>query len=200
MHKDTSINTSLPDCQGVYMNIATVLNNMAFNMKSELKNAKSIGGTITMSEINDLFATLENQINNSLSQVTNQRIVIELGDNYENVCDKVARNTPQDNNQLNCNLNMNKKLIRLNELDLHRIVKESVKQTLNETRLQQGSLNPSDAMEMLYGEIYNMLRRKFGKDAIWEENEPYMIGVDLGNFGGSYNEGVRIKLEFATYG
>ena len=99
MHKDTSINTSLPDCQGVYMNIATVLNNMAFNMKSELKNAKSIGGTITMSEINDLFATLENQINNSLSQVTNQRIVIELGDNYENVCDKVARNTPQDNNQ-----------------------------------------------------------------------------------------------------
>ena len=52
-----------------------------------------------MSEINDLFATLENQINNSLSQVTNQRIVIELGDNYENVCDKVARNTPQDNNQ-----------------------------------------------------------------------------------------------------
>ena len=95
---------------------------------------------------------------------------------------------------------MNKKRIRLTESDLHNVIKESVKQALNETRLQQGSLNPSDAMDMFYAEIYNMLRRKFGKDAIWEEDEPYMIGINLGNFGGSYDEGVRIKLEFAAYG
>ena len=39
---------------------------------------------------------------------------------------------PQDNNQLNCNLNMNKKLIRLTESDIHRIVKESVNRVLKE--------------------------------------------------------------------
>ena len=36
------------------------------------------------------------------------------------------------NNRLNCNTNMNKKLIRLTESDLHRIVKESVNRILNE--------------------------------------------------------------------
>ena len=36
------------------------------------------------------------------------------------------------NNRLNCNTNMNKKLIRLTEQDLHRIVKESVKRVLKE--------------------------------------------------------------------
>ena len=38
----------------------------------------------------------------------------------------------KSNNQLNCNLNMNKKLIRLTESDLHRIVKESANRVLNE--------------------------------------------------------------------
>ena len=36
------------------------------------------------------------------------------------------------NNRLNCNTNMKKKLIRLTESDLHRIVKESVKKVLTE--------------------------------------------------------------------
>lgn len=51
-------------------------------MKTELNNARSIDRTITMVEIEEMFAILENQINNSLSQVTNQRIVIEL----EGIC------------------------------------------------------------------------------------------------------------------
>ena len=38
----------------------------------------------------------------------------------------------KSNNQLNCNLNMNKKLIRLTESDLHKIVKESVNKILME--------------------------------------------------------------------
>ena len=37
-----------------------------------------------------------------------------------------------NDNQLNCNANMNKKLIRITESDLRRIVRESVKRTLNE--------------------------------------------------------------------
>lgn len=39
----------------------------------------------------------------------------------------------KSNNQLNCNLNMNKKLIRLTESDLHRIVNESVKRIVKES-------------------------------------------------------------------
>lgn len=131
MHRDTSINTSLPDCQGVYMNIATIFNNMASYMKTELNNARSIDGTITMVEIEEMFAILENQINNSLSQVTNQRIVIELGGNYENISDKVAINTPRINAEdKQNNTNASKKPVRLAESDLHRIIKESVSQVL----------------------------------------------------------------------
>lgn len=37
-----------------------------------------------------------------------------------------------NNKELNCNRNMNKKLIRLTESDLHKIIKESVKRALNE--------------------------------------------------------------------
>jgi hypothetical protein len=42
----------------------------------------------------------------------------------------------KSNNQLNCNLNMNKKLIRLTESDLHRIVKESVNRVLRENKVR----------------------------------------------------------------
>lgn len=42
-------------------------------------------------------------------------------------------NNPQE---LNCNTNMNKKLIRLTESDLHRIVKESVNKIINESMYQ----------------------------------------------------------------
>ena len=47
-------------------------------------------------------------------------------------------NNPQ---QINCNTNMNKKLIRLTESDLHRIVKESVDKILKEM-----NLNPNPRM------------------------------------------------------
>lgn len=46
----------------------------------------------------------------------------------------IPHTSPQtnDNNILNCNLNMNKKVIRLTESDLHRIVKESVNKVIKE--------------------------------------------------------------------
>ena len=43
-------------------------------------------------------------------------------------------NENNNTKQINCNTNMNKKLIRLTESDLHRIVKESVQKILNEVR------------------------------------------------------------------
>lgn len=51
---------------------------------------------------------------------------------------RVSQNPPNTplNNKLNCNLYMNKKLIRLTESDLHRIVKESVKKVLNNSNKQ----------------------------------------------------------------
>ena len=49
---------------------------------------------------------------------------------------------------INCNLNMNKKLIRLTESDLHKIVKESVGKILNERTYQE-------AMEEEYNEYKN---------------------------------------------
>lgn len=51
----------------------------------------------------------------------------------ENIIHKFAYQMGDNNKQeLNCNTNMNKKLIRLTESDLHRIVKESVNRVLNE--------------------------------------------------------------------
>ena len=49
---------------------------------------------------------------------------------------RVSQNPPNTplNNKLNCNLYMNKKLIRLTESDLHRIVKESVYSLLEDTK------------------------------------------------------------------
>ena len=38
-----------------------------------------------------------------------------------------------ENKGLNCNRNMNKKLIRLTESDLHRVIKESVNKVQNES-------------------------------------------------------------------
>ena len=43
-----------------------------------------------------------------------------------------TQNNDNNQQQINCNRNMNKKLIRLTEQDLHRIVKESVNKVLNE--------------------------------------------------------------------
>ena len=73
------------DFVGVYANIALSLETIAKEIKKEIKNARSINGTITMADISPMFGVLENQINNSLSQGPNQRISIILDKNYENV-------------------------------------------------------------------------------------------------------------------
>lgn len=61
---------------------------------------------------------------------------------------RVSQNPPNTplNNKLNCNLYMNKKLIRLTESDLHRIVKESVNKILKEASID----NVFDGMPHTY--------------------------------------------------
>ena len=79
---------------------------------------------------------------------------------------------PQDNNQLNCNLNMNKKQIRLTESDLKQIVKESVNKILNELYMDgnveqidlDGSVSTNDGEN---GEIY--------ATNLWFENNTIVV-------------------------
>ena len=71
--------------------------------------------------------------------------------------------TPQEiNNQqnINCNLNMNKKLIRLTESDLHRIVKESVNRILRESN-NSGIEITSDAEDVALSS--DRIRQLFNK-------------------------------------
>ena len=68
------------------------------------------------------------------------------------------------NNRLNCNTNMNKKLIRLTESDLHRIVKRSVNKVLREgindiTPLSTHIQNNQDADLETLGNIVDDLRK-----------------------------------------
>ena len=75
------------------------------------------------------------RVENPLTQIINSIIGFLQSGVYNDTTGVAFKNTsPQtnDNNKLNCNTNMNKKLIRLTESDLHRIVKESVNRIINE--------------------------------------------------------------------
>ena len=75
------------------------------------------------------------RVENPLTQIINSIIGFLQSGVYNDTTGVAFKNTsPQtnDNNKLNCNTNMNKKLIRLTENDLHKIVKESVQNILKE--------------------------------------------------------------------
>lgn len=79
----------------------------------------SKSGKITYWDINDL-------------PINTRRYENSIGNDVLIAVYAVADELYRNNNQLNCNLNMNKKLIRLTESDLHQIVKESVNKVLRE--------------------------------------------------------------------
>ena len=81
----------------------------------------SKSGKITYWDINDL-------------PINTRRYENSIGNDVLIAVYAVADDLYRNNNQLNCNLNMNKKLIRLTESDLHQIVKESVYRILSEAR------------------------------------------------------------------
>ena len=76
----------------------------------------------------------EQLIINGIKQIQNGRYTDATNKCAEPIL-RVSQNPPSTppNNRLNCNLNMNKKLIRLTESDLHKIVKELVLNVLNES-------------------------------------------------------------------
>ena len=107
------------------------------------------GGSRSIKDINGLFSYLENTINNSLKTFIKQRISISRlkpikGERIK--ADKQFKPTNQNPNDVpfeitnlqnnNESKNMNMKLIRLTESDLHRIVKESVEQILKESNYE----------------------------------------------------------------
>lgn len=81
------------------------------------------------------------RVENPLTQIINSIIGFLQSGVYNDTTGVAFKNTsPQtnDNNKLNCNTNMNKKLIRLTEQDLHKIVKESVNRVLKESKYEDG--------------------------------------------------------------
>lgn len=64
----------------------------------------------------------------------------------------------QNNNKVNCNKDMNKKLIRLTEGDLHRIIKESVNNVLTE--------NNYNFYNEVYDCVMNSLISMFGDELV----------------------------------
>ena len=80
------------------------------------------------------------QVENPLSQIVNGIVEFLQNGKYEDTTGIALKNTSPittENKELNCNLNMNKKLIRLTESDIHRIVKESVNRVVEDTRAQR---------------------------------------------------------------
>ena len=135
------------------------------------------------------------RVENPLTQIINSIIGFLQSGVYNDTTGVAFKNTsPQtnDNNKLNCNTNMNKKLIRLTESDLHRIVKESVKRVLRESN----ESTPSDiayGLMVMLGEIHNELMRGGDPVTIDEIDKLYGMAVKLNDYFDSLTESKRIS-------
>ena len=103
------------------------------------------------------------KVENPLSQNVNSIIGFLKDGKYNDTTGVAFKNTsPQTNNDSNnqqnitCNRNMNKKLIRLTESDLHRIVKESVNNILTE-----GNGRVIDELEEAYSILKGITKSGF---------------------------------------
>ena len=77
--------------------------------------------------------------------------------------------SPQQNNnsKLNCNKDMDKKLIRLTEGDLHRIIKESVNKVLNERIKWEKGMSDDEVKHRRLKREYDDANQNYGKP-IWQ--------------------------------
>ena len=105
------------------------------------------------------------------------------------------------NKKLNCNRNMNKKLIRLTESDLHRIVRESVNKVLNEigdTKRGQNLIGQVAARAMHRGDYQTMFdaldRRSKEDDTNFIHGHNDRLDV-INNPDTSSKEGRRARLK-----
>ena len=110
-----------------------------------------------------------------------------------NFVNPFCENNENNNTELiNCNTNMNKKLIRLNESDLHRIVKESMNRVIKE----QGNY-ATTAFDKIYSIIETSMTNAFGRESV-DGNDDDVVVVYLPN--GDGKEYITIKLSFGYNG
>ena len=135
-------------------------------------------------------------IENPLSQIANSLIgFLNNGEYVDTTGVAIVHGelkTPQEINNkqdINCNLNMDKKLIRLTESDLHRIVKESVNKVLNEANGLYTNENGDDVYDSqsVYS-YFKELANKYGEKRLlkllfqeigWEKMYEYLNGLDV---------------------
>ena len=135
------------------------------------------------------------QVENPLSQIVNGIIEFLQNGKYEDTTGVALKNTSPittENKELNCNLNMNKKLIRLTESDLHRIVKESVKNVLRE------DFDSADSQQMLWLKSKQILKKYFGKNPnINIQDDDDTLYIEETNPMGGAN-GISIKWGYSS--
>lgn len=123
-----------------------------------------------------------NNLNDGGGHISSSEYETSLGD---------AKNKLQpmkSNNQLNCNLNMNKKLIRLTESDLHRIVKESVNKILNE-------IGDTPKGQHTLGRLNARQQNQEGGEGKWKETIKYARNQRKGK---SKAEQSNLRKQFAN--
>ena len=120
---------------GAYANMLNMFKSLSSTIKARINQARRTNNLISIDDIRNVLKTLEDMLNNNLCSLDTE-VKIEVIDGISQTSPSVPPNN-QENKRLNCNKNMNKKLIRLTESDLHRIVKESVNKVLNEVQLNE---------------------------------------------------------------
>lgn len=101
------------------------------------------------------------QVENPLTQIVNGIIEFLQNGKYEDTTGVALKNTSPittENNRLNCNLNMNKKLIRLTESNLQEIIREAVEKVL-----QSPEVGPGGILNWASGQAYTKSRNLIGE-------------------------------------
>ena len=129
------------NCIGAYGNMLMIFKELSRRIRERIGNARKTNGIVTLEDIGTILKDFEDFMNNNLTQY-NKEVKIDFTDN---VPQQDPNDVPfeitnlQNNNESKI---MNKKLIRLTENDLHRIVKESVNRILMEAQSEGVQVRP----------------------------------------------------------
>jgi hypothetical protein len=119
------------NCIGAYGNMLMIFKELSTRIRARLEKAKKTDGIVTLEDIDTILKDFEDFMNNNLTQF-DKEVKINFTSNapQQDHNDIPFEITNRHNN--NESKIMNKKLIRLTESDLHRIIKESVGKILKE--------------------------------------------------------------------
>ena len=148
------------NCIGAYGNMLMIFKELSKRIRTKIGNARKTDGIITLEDIGTVLKDFEDFMNNNLAQY-NKEVKIDFTDNVpqQDPNDVPFEITNLQNN--NESKNMNKKLIRLTESDLHRIVKESVDKILMEAQSEDASesIDENNTNEGFMGDMWNGIKR-----------------------------------------